>query len=333
MRILVLNYEFPPLGGGGASVCHFLARELVARGHELDLVTMGFKGLPKHEVIDGIGVHRVPCLRRQEAVCQTHEMITYAFSALPTAVRLVRKKKYDINHTHFIYPSALTSYLLRKITGLPYIVTSHGSDVQGYNPDRFQWEHRLFKPIWTVLVRNALAIGSPSQSLKNLILSHRPETPVTVIPNAIDTTFFKPEPGPKGKIILMVSRLLPRKGFQYVLEALAGMETDFKAVIVGDGPYADTLKNLAAARGLNVRFTGWIEKDSQELKNLYDEASIFALPSDIENFPIALVEAMASGMAVLTSDAGGCPEVVGDAALVVPPRNVDRIRESLARLI
>lgn len=333
MRILVVSYEFPPLGGGGASVCHFLARELVAAGHRIDLVTMGFKGLDKYEVIDGIHVYRVPCLRKQEAVCHTYEMVSFALAAIPKVVSLARKNRYDINHTHFIFPSSLTSYWVKKFTGLPYIVTAHGSDVQGYNPDRFQWEHRLFKPLWRLLVRNAACLASPSRSLKRLILSHRPSTSVTVIPNAIDVGLFKPRPESRKKIILMVSRLLPRKGFQYVLQALDGLQTDFETVVVGDGPYADALKVLAAEKKLNVRFTGWIEKDSQALQQLYSSASIFALPSEIENFPIALVEAMASGMAILTSTTGGCPEVVGNAALLVDPGDVVQIRKKLTRLM
>lgn len=331
MRILVINYEFPPLGGGAGSVCYYLARELVERGAELDVVTMGFRGLRKFEVIDGINVYRVPCLRSKEAICHTHEMISYALSAIPAAIRLIRRNKYDVNHTHFIFPSSLTSYVLKKFTGLPYIVTSHGSDVPGYNPDRFKIEHKFLRPFWKAFVKNASAITSPSQSLKDLILSHYGGTPVEVIPNAIDGSVFRPKQ--KKKTILMVSRLLPRKGFQFVLEALAGVDTDYTVVVVGDGPYAGHLKNLAREKELNVRFPGWLDNNSAELRELYETSSIFALPSEMENFSIALVEAMASGMAVLTSDAGGCPEVVGDAALSVKPGDVAAIRENLTRLM
>jgi len=331
LRLLVLNYEFPPLGGGAASVCHFLAREMVTLGHEVDLVTMGFRKLPREEVVDGIRVFRVPCFRRSEAICSTHEMISYALSALPTALSLARKNRYDLNHTHFIFPSAFTSCLLRKVTGLPYIVTAHGSDVQGYNPDRFKLEHRLFRPIWMHIVKNAARIVSPSRSLKEMILAQCDRTPVDVVPNAIDPSLFAP--GEKRKVVLMVSRLLPRKGFQYVLEALSGLSTDFETVIVGDGPYEGALKEMAGRMGLRVRFMGWIEKDSKVLRELYATSSVFALPSEAENFPIALVEAMASGMAILTTTAGGCPEVVGDAALLARPRDVADMREKLGRLL
>jgi glycosyltransferase involved in cell wall biosynthesis len=331
LRILTINYEFPPLGGGASPICFHLARELVRKGHEVDVVTMHFRGLERSEVIDGVGVYRVPCLRKTESVCQTYEMVSFAISAVPVAIRLAKKKRYDLNHTHFIFPSALTSYVVKKVTGLPYVVTAHGSDVPGYNPDRFQIEHKLFKPLWTKLARNANALTSPSESLRSLILSHDDKRPVEVVPNAIDTSLFLP--GPKERRILMVSRLLPRKGFQYVLEALAGIESDFEVVIVGDGPFKPDLEALVRQKNLNVRFTGWLDNTSEELRALYATSAIFALPSQMENFSIALVEAMSSGAAVLTSDAGGCPEVVGDAALLTPFGDVNATREKLKRLI
>ncbi|MHC4942280.1 MAG: glycosyltransferase family 4 protein [Planctomycetota bacterium] len=331
MKILVICYEFPPLGGGAASVCHFVSREFVTQGHHVDIVTMGFKGLPKFEVIDGINIYRVPCLRARKDICRTYEMVSYAIKALPLTVRLVRKNRYDINHTHFIFPSAFTSYFVKKFTKLPYVVTSHGSDVQGYNPDRFKLEHKLFKPLWRLLAQGAERITSPSESLKQLILSHGVTRPIDVIPNAVAVDQI--HPNSKKRIVLMVSRLLPRKGFQYVLEALAGIDTDFKAIVVGEGPYADTLKALARDKGLDVRFPGWMEKDSPELMELFESASIFALPSEMENFSIALAEAMAAGSAIITSNTGGCPEVVGDAALLVEPRNTSDIKEKLQRLI
>lgn len=331
MRILVVSYEFPPLGGGAASVCHNIAKELVVNGHEVDIVTMGYKGLAKHEVIDGIGIYRVPCLRSKEEICHTYEMISYSFCALPTLIKLQRKKKYDINHTHFIFPSAFSSYLLKKFTGLPYIVTAHGSDVPGYNPDRFKMEHTVLGPIWRILVRNADLITSPSQSLKDRIVGLCDATPVEVIPNAVDVSAFQPKD--KKNRILMASRLLPRKGFQYVLEALSEIEEEIDTVIMGEGPFGETLKRMARDKEMNVRFTGWLEKDSPELRELFETSSIFALPSEMENFSIALVEAMAGGMAILTTDAGGNLEVVADTALAVAPRDVGAMRESLARLV
>ena len=73
MRILMTSYEFPPIGGGGGAVVAGLSRMLVASGHEVDLVTMSFRGCPKEEEVAGVRVHRVPCLRRSKSNCTAPE--------------------------------------------------------------------------------------------------------------------------------------------------------------------------------------------------------------------------------------------------------------------
>src|SRR5919106_775202 len=129
--------------GPGMSPC-----EPVAQGHHVDVVTMGFNGLPAREVVDGINVYRVPCVRRRPDVCKTHEMASFVLAALPKIARLSAQHAYDVNHTHFIVPTGLLGRLLKGWTGLPFVVTIHGSDVPGYNPDRFGLEHRLVGPLW-----------------------------------------------------------------------------------------------------------------------------------------------------------------------------------------
>ena len=100
MRILQSSYEYPPLGGGGSKVVHGLSRELVRAGHEVDLVTMGVRGLAKKEKVDGVNIYRVPCIRLKESVCSSPEMFTYIAAAIPFVVRLQKRRQYDINHTN-----------------------------------------------------------------------------------------------------------------------------------------------------------------------------------------------------------------------------------------
>lgn len=108
---------------------------------------MNFKGLPREENADGVRLHRVPCLRRSMAVSYSHELLSYVAAAAPRVRSLVRQRSYDINHTHFIFPDAVVAAAVKRLTGLPFIVTAHGSDVPGYNPDRFVFHHRLLAPV------------------------------------------------------------------------------------------------------------------------------------------------------------------------------------------
>ena len=333
MRILTLNYEFPPIGGGGSPVSHELGRELVAQGHDVDVVTMGFKGLPAREVVDGINVHRVACLRKRADLCKTHEMASFVLAALPKVARLVATQSYDVNHTHFIMPTGLLSRMVKGWAKLPIVVTMHGSDVPGYNPDRFGIEHRLLAPLWRWILHGADHLISPSQYLRQLVDERAEGQPITIIPNGFRYERFRAD-RPKERRILVVSRMLPRKGVQHLLAALPGLDLrGFQIDIVGDGPYLPTLRQMAGEQGLPVRFWGWLDNSSLALKNLYERASIFAFTSEAENFPVVLLEAMAAGQAIVTCNGTGCPEVVGPDALLVPPRRPDCLARALARLI
>src|SRR5262245_56651104 len=138
MRILTTSYEFPPIGGVGAAIVAGLCRELVAKGHEVDLVTMRFQGNPTHEVIDGVGIHRVPCWRRVKHVCTAPEAFSYVAAAFPVIRQLLSRKQYDVTHLHFILPDGLLAWRIRRMTGLPYVITAHGTDVPGFNPHRLR---------------------------------------------------------------------------------------------------------------------------------------------------------------------------------------------------
>jgi glycosyltransferase involved in cell wall biosynthesis len=333
VRILTLNYEFPPIGGGGSPVSFELGRELVAQGHEVDVVTMGFDGLPAREVVQGIDVYRVPCLRKRRELCKTHEMASFVLAALPTVARLTASRRYDVNHTHFLVPTGLLARLLKGWNGLPFVVTVHGSDVPGYNPDRFGLQHRLVGPLWKWILNAADQVISPSRFLRDLVHQRSPGQPVSIIPNGFRYERFCAD-RPKDRRILLVSRMLPRKGVQYLLAALPQLDLrGFEVDIVGDGPYLATLRRMAEELRLPVRFWGWLDNASSELRGLYERASIFAFTSEAENFPTVLLEAMAAGQAIVTSNGTGCPEVVGDAALLVPPRRPDRLAEALGRLV
>ena len=329
MKILCINYEYPPIGGGGASACKGLVEELVKEGHEVDLVTSGMKGLPEYEEVNGVHVYRVNCIRMHKHYARTVELISQVIPSYKKAVELIRKKEYDINHTHFIVPSGLVSYLIKRKTGLAYVITAHGSDVAGYNPDRFSFMHILMGPLWRMIVRNSSGITAPSNFLKKLIRKAI-NVPVELIPNGFD---IKPaEKVQRENRILVVSRMFERKGVQFLIEALQGISTeDWDVWVVGDGPYLPVLKKLANKLGVSVKFLGQVPND--QIFEIYQKSKIYVFPSMVENFPIVLLEAMAAGCAVITSTAPGCAEVVGDAAIKVESGSVKPLRSALLSLM
>ncbi len=324
----MLNYEYPPLGGGAAPVTKSLSEELVRRGHEVDIVTMGYDGLPEEENVNGVQVYRVPSIRKRLEMCTFHEMLSYCISAGRFLPKLLRENDYDINHTHFIIPTGAVSSLYHK--KVPFLVTTHGSDVPGYNPDRFQFQHALFRPFSIRILNKASCITSPSGYLKGEIIRIFGDRKITVIPNGIAVDAYCPQS--KEKKILTVSRLFERKGIQYIIEAMKDVE-GYEYVVCGAGPYRPQLETLVEQLHLEhkVKLRGYLEPE--QVKTEYESAAIFILPSVSENFPVVLLEAMSAGCAIITSNTTGCAEAVGDAALLVPPKDPEAIKERLLTLI
>jgi glycosyltransferase involved in cell wall biosynthesis len=261
-------------------------------------------------------------------------MATYLLSALPFALKLVRQQGYELNHTHFIFPDGFVAYWLKRLTGLPYIITAHGSDVPGYNPQRFKAMHVVLRPAWRKILHAAEVVISPSASLANLIQAQEAGTSVKIIPNGVEPMkldFHQHQP----ERILVATRMFERKGVQYVLQALAGWEHTYRLDIIGEGPYLQKLKDLANEIPLRgeVFFHGWLEHDDPRFHDLFEKAGIFVLPSESENFPIALLEAMSAGLAIITTRGTGCEEVVADTGILVNPNDAGAIREALRNLL
>ncbi|MEM2138640.1 MAG: glycosyltransferase family 4 protein [Candidatus Woesearchaeota archaeon] len=336
MKILVLNYEFPPLGGGSSPITKDLAIE-ISKENKIDLITMNFNGLKKQEAInENFFVYRVNCFRTKKEKSTFLEMLSFLMPAYLKAKELIKKsikenKKYDLIHCHFIFPTGIIAYLIKKKFKIPYIITSHGSDVPNYNPDRFKLLHFLLKPFWKKILNESEKIICPSERLKKLILFSQDnkkkditEKKIVVIPNALNLTKRKINLEKKEKIILYAGRLFQRKGVQYLINAFDLLNTsntknskDWKLFISGDGDYKKELEKIAnKTKSKNkIKFLGWLDKES--LYKLYEKSSIFVLPSSEESFGMVLIEAMMFGNAIITTKATGTEEVVYNSGLLI----------------
>ncbi len=331
-KILVLSYEYPPLGGGGAKVVAGIAKEMTKCGYQFDIVTMWYRGLPFRECQNGITIYRVPCIRLNQSVCYFPEMIPYLIMALPIVLFLSLKNRYILNHTHFIFPDGILSTIIKFITKLPLVVTAHGSDVPGYNPDRFKALHRYLLPFWKFITNRIDTIICPSSVIADLITLSNNNASTLVIPNGIDITRFNPNRAKEDKA-LCVTRIFARKGVQYFLRAHHELKPAYEVNIVGNGPYLENLQNLVDQHRIKANLLGFIENKSSKLANLYETSSIFLFPSEAENFPICLLEAMVAGLAIVTTRNTGCEEVVGDCALLVTPKSVAEIKDAYRQLV
>jgi glycosyltransferase involved in cell wall biosynthesis len=336
MRLLLVNYEFPPVGGGAAYASFEIAREFAALGHQVDFLTAATPGTSQDEQIDGVRIYRVRCYRRSVHDIGLAGALSFVVFAAPRLMALARSIPYDGYLYFFGLPTGILSRIPGPHRGKPYVVSLRGSDVPGYNTDLSAF-HRLMLPITRRIWGGAYRVVANSNELCRLASAIMPQLRIDVIPNGAKRTSAPraPRAADAGFRILTVSRLIERKGVDTLIEALARTgDPRLSLDIAGEGPKWSTLRELADARGVGarVRFHGFADRAA--IASLHARADVFVLMSRAESCSMAMLEAMAAGVPVVASRVGGNAELVTDGTngLLLPPEDVDGLARTLSRL-
>lgn len=348
MKLLLITNEFPPIGGGGSSVLQYAVRYLTAEhGHEVTVVTSSYRGLKRHEWVGAAGgasqahVIRVPAVRRYRDFCAVWELVTFGVSALFHCLWLVPRLKPDLVHAYFALPGGWVARVLKMLYGTPYVLYFGGSDMPGANPSRYKNLYPFIRGITRWVWRGAAISTVCSAGLLKLGRTLDPTHDFRLVPNGVELVRFVPverPPNPTVKV-LFIGRLIPRKGFQYVVRALPRIQqlTDvpFEIEVVGSGAMRAFLDGLASTLGVShlLKYVGTIPYEKLQLA--YQSADVFALTSESEGMPCATLEAMACGLPVVTTDVTGNQEIVreGENGFLVPVGDTEKLAQSLAWLI
>lgn len=336
MRILLINYEFPPIGGGGANANHYILRELAGdMDFHVDVVTSSETASDQVVAFsDNIVLHRLNVGKKSLHYWTQREILTFLYRSNSYVKKLMAERSFDLCHAFFGFPSGYIAYRVRK--KLPYIVSLRGSDVPGFN-ERFSLQYILLKPLFRRIWQASKKVIANSRDLSILALKTTPHLPIDIIYNGIDTDEFYPadENKKRGRNILVVSRLIHRKGLEYLIRALPvilGKHPDAKLTIAGEGDIKDELEALAAGLGVmdNISFLGRLDHD--KLPDLYRNADLFVLPSLWEGMSNTVLEAIASGLPVVVTDTGGTEELVSDNGIIIPKESSSAIAGAVIRL-
>ena len=335
MRVLMLNYEFPPLGGGAGHAMACMLRKFAAWPDLIiDVVTSSAGAAREERMADNITVRCLDIGKRGGRHYQTmRDLLAYALKARRAARRLVADRRYDVCHAFFGIPCG---WIARGLD-LPYIVSLRGSDVPFYN-ERFRLLDRLLfarmsRGIW----REAAFVVANSAGLRALALRTSPEQDIQVIPNGVDTDEFRPRPGGhEGLRVLCVARLIARKRVDVLIRAVAELrDQDVRLTLAGEGNQEQALRALAieCGAGEKVRFAGNVPRDS--MPALYQENDVFVLPSANEGMSNAALEAMACGLPIVMTDTGGAQELLCDAedGFLVGKGSVREVAQALHRYL
>ena len=259
------------------------------------------------------------------------EHVRYILQARKIIRTLHKQKPFDVCHCHFIIPTGLAALWCKNILKIPYIITIHGSDVPGYNPDRFRWMHSLISPVTAYIARQAAIIVSPSDYLAQLLTSQISGLNVARINYGFE--LYPTEGAPKQDIVLSTGRFLPRKGFLTLLQAVQHEDFGFELHLCGDGPLREEIEAIAATSATKVVLHGWLDNQGKEFKNLLDTASTFVLLSSKENSSVSIMEAMYNKCAVIAADSSGCVEMVSNVGICINPQDLEALKLSLRKLM
>ncbi|MGB2676043.1 MAG: N-acetyl-alpha-D-glucosaminyl L-malate synthase BshA [Candidatus Acidiferrum sp.] len=324
MRIGITGY---PTYGGSGVVATELGQELAARGHDVHFITYAppIRMNPND-----------PRVHFHEAAVVSYPLFDHSPYTLSLAVKMLEvfeAESLDILHVHYAIPHSVSALLARQMAAprrLPFITTLHGTDITlvGNNPN--------FLPITRYSIEQSDGVTSISHYLyRRTVEEFGIKRPIEVIPNFVNCDLYCRHPNPKlraewapdGEPILMhLSNFRPVKRILDAIEifALVREKMPAKLVMIGDGPDRVPAEELARTRGVDkdVLFLG----KQNGVREKLGQADLFLLPSRLESFGLAALEAMACEVPVIATNAGGIPEVIehGVDGYLVEPGDVQQ---------
>jgi glycosyltransferase involved in cell wall biosynthesis len=361
-KIIVITSTFPRWKNDtDPPFVYELSKRLTA---DFDVIihTPHYYGALARETMDGMQVHRfryfisyferlaggqgiVPKLRRKKLY---YLLLPFFLSAqFISLILLVITVKPDLIHAHWLIPQGFFAILVKKICGVPVVVTGHGADI-------LSLQQSVFTVLKKFTVNSADRVVTVSKALAKILVA---DTQTTVAPDVIsmgvDAAIFSPRfrtntirerYGMHGPYLLFVGRLTEKKGLQYLIDSMTVVLSqipEVKLLVVGHGELEEALKRKVVELGLQdaVSFVGGLS--NKDLPEYYASADIFVGPSirtadgDSEGFGLTFVEAAMSGCLLIGTKTGGIEEIISDGqtGFLVSPEDSPALAEKILFVI
>lgn len=334
MKIAMLGHKrIPSREGGIEVVVEEIAVRMVKKGHSVTCYNRSGHHVSGKEFdverqseYKGIKLNRVPTIQRKGLAAVSSSFFGSIFCALG---------KYDVVHYHAEGPCVMI--WLPKLFHKRCIVTVHGFDWKRAKWGRFSSRYIKLGEKMAVLFADEIIVFSPEMQeyFRN---TYQRET--KIVANGVNRPILRKPDIIKQKYdlnrndyFLYVGRLVPEKGIHYLIRAYKKIRTDKKLVIAGGtsdtDQYVEELKQLAEGNP-GIIFTGFVQ--GRELEELYSNAYLFCIPSDLEGMPLSLLEAMSYGNCCVVSDIAECKGIVEDKAFSFKKGNIKELRKVLQKL-
>jgi glycosyltransferase involved in cell wall biosynthesis len=383
LRIAVITSSFPRFRGDGVgSFIYSLTSSLVGLGHELVVLAPD-----DPEVVAGwqseVAVERVRFVwpRSWSRLGHAHSLsgdVRMKWHAYPLAAsftlfaiarlwQAARRLDADLIHAQWLVPGGFVGAVTSRLTGIPLVVSLHGSDV--FVAQRYG----VLRPAVRFTLRTARHVIACSEDLaRRAVALGLPPERVTVIPYGVDIERFRPRPagqeeasegllsamltpgergaspeqgdGRPARVIMAMGRLVYKKGFSYLLQAMPSVLKrcpDTILILAGEGDLRGELETTARDLGLErqVVFAGHIPWDQTDrylpLADVLVVPSILDQAGNVDGLPNVVLEAMAAGCAIVASNVAGIPQVIldGRTGLLVPEQDPPALAAAICRLL
>lgn len=318
--------RIPSREGGVEIVVAELSTRMAKTGHEVVCYNRGKRGAEKNKEYKGVKIKSVFTIDARGIAAMTSSL----FASIRAAFG-----KYDVVHYHAEGPAAMC--FLPKLFGKRVVVTIHGLDWQRDKWGGFATKYLLFgEKMATKWADEVIVLSDNVKSYFKATYNRD----TVFVPNGVDrhevacTDIIKSRFNlEKDDYILFLGRIVPEKGIMYLLDAYEKIQTDKKLVIAGASSDTDSFYKAVvdkASKNPNIVMTGFVQGD--ELKELYSNAYLYVLPSDLEGMPISLLEAMSYGNCCVVSDIPECTEAVEDKAVCFKKASSEDLAKKLQML-
>ena len=338
MNLLLINYEYPPIGGGAATATYYTAYELVKQGHQVTVLTANYQKLRGWIDEDGVKVYRCRALRKSPDRSSLLEQLSFVISATFVLPSLLKKQAIEGMIVYFSLPCGPLGLWSKIIRKTPYVISQRGGDVPKI-VNSINWLHYFLTPVRRLILKYSLAVVANSKGLQQASQKIDP-SPVVVIPNGVNIDFFIPKKHNNSIFqFLFVGRFHKQKNLFFTLEQLVQLRknTDFpfEFHIVGDGPLKKPLQEHAKKLNLDsmIKWHGWLER--QKILKLYQQSDCLLNLSLYEGMPNVVLEAMACGLPIIASKVIGNDAVVqhSKTGYLVDLENPSQLQETLISLL
>lgn len=333
----MLNYEFPPIGGGAANAHLRILKQYAERdGLQVDVLTSAPKpGIVTGEFSENITIYKAGIHKKHLHFWRKVEIIEWLVRARTYYHRLLRQNDYDLAHAFSGFPTGWLCY--RTAARLPYIISLRGSDVPGRHA-RLRFEYKILAPVFRAIWRNAAALVACSEGLKKRALDFMPGAAIDVIPNGVELDRFCPacsSDESETLRLLTVGRLSATKRIDVLIDAVDILHKEGRKLcftIAGGGQLERQLRQGVSGRDIRgcVKIAGRV--DPEEMSQVYRDNDIFISASLQEGMSNAMLEAMASGLPIITTHCEGVEELVSDNGIVVEDATAENIAGAIRQL-